>query len=65
VPDDDDLLDRHGPRVVQLLQQRRQSAAVVGDVQAGVVAQLDRRVAEVAPQARAVAGPLRVGAQPP
>ena len=54
VPDERDLLDLHRPRVDERLEQVGERAAVLGDVAAGVVADVDRREAELAREARAV-----------
>ena len=57
VPDERDRLDRHRPRRHRGVEQRREVAAVAGDVAAGAVAHVERGGAEVARQPRAV--PLR------
>ncbi len=62
VPDERDLLDLHGPRGDDLLEQVGKRAAVAGDVAAAVVADVERRAADVLRQPRAVA---RATAQPP
>ncbi len=52
--DERDLLDGDRPRAHQLIEQRGDQASVLGDVQAGVVAQVDRRTAQVLRQPRAI-----------
>src|SRR5581483_7134074 len=54
VADEHDLLDRHGPRLHRLLEQPGEPPAVVRDVEPGVVAEVERRVAELLLEARAV-----------
>ena len=63
VPDEDDVLHRHRPGVHQRAEQRVERAAVLGDVQPGVVAQVDRGQPEVALQLAAV-GDRRVAVVP-
>jgi hypothetical protein len=48
VPDQRDALDLHGPGPHQLIEQVGEAAAVLRDVAAGVVADLDRGEAELA-----------------
>ena len=62
VPDQRDLLHLDRPGRDDLLEQVGERAAVVGDVAAGVVADVERAAAEIARQPRAVAGPA---AEPP
>src|SRR4051812_44738025 len=54
VADEHDLLDRYWPLVHGLLEQRREAPSVVRDVEARVVAQVERRVAQVVLEPRAV-----------
>ena len=54
VPDQRDAIHLDRPRRHQRLQQVRQRAPVLRDVEAGVVAELDRRDPDVAPQPRPV-----------
>ena len=64
VADDDELLDFRRPGGDQRLQRLGEGAAVDRDVQAGIVGEIDRRIAEVAGERRAMivvlARPLQV-----
>jgi phosphoglycerol transferase MdoB-like AlkP superfamily enzyme len=57
VSEDRQLLDPARPAADELLHDAREAAAVRGDVQAGVVAQVDGRVAEIARQSSTVVVP--------
>ena len=57
VTDDHQLVDGHGPGGDERLELRGEAAPVGRDVQAAVVIEVDRRVAEVARQRRAVVVP--------
>jgi len=62
VADEDQLLDLDRPAADQPVEQPGEAAPVLGDVQAAVVAEEDRGVAEVAAQPVAVgAGDVAVG----
>ena len=63
VPDQRDPLDLHRPRGHQALEQVGQLQPVLGDVAAGVVAQLDRREAELLAQAAGVGLAVAAGAE--
>src|SRR2546430_5803755 len=64
--DQHDLVDLHGPARGERLDQRAEPPTVLGDVQAGVVADVYGREPEVGPEARAVGGAaLGAGAQRP
>ena len=65
VPHEREILDSHGPLGHKPLEQIGQGQAVLGDVPAGVVAELNRRDAEVAPQAARVGVAPPAGAEPP
>jgi hypothetical protein len=55
MPDERDLLDLDGPRGDDLLEQVGERAAVARDVAAAVVADVERRAAELPRQPRSVA----------
>ena len=54
MPDEHDLLDGHGPRLHGLVEERGEATPVVRDVEAGVVAEVERRVSEVLLEPRPV-----------
>src|ERR671931_1380011 len=60
-----DLLDRDRPRIADLLEELVERAAVLGDVAAGVVPDMDRRAPEVAGETGGVCLAARPGAEPP